>query len=164
MRRCCCHNSGEEAAAQLAARTSSSSPTSLSSSSPLPLRPHVASPSSGAAASSSLLPNNDESSSAAAAIKAGKAARGELSMLEYMSPVQSSDEPDPWPTPIKQPGYCTTYGVCDVSSQRIVNCRNNTKAIKPEFDITALCPQYTEGACCDAHQYNNLLTQVHHHI
>jgi hypothetical protein len=133
------------------------------------LRPHTTSPSNSHRTSSSLL--SPEASPPAAAISSSfalredaKARRGDLSIKDYLTtPITSDDDPDPWPTPIKKPGYCTNYGTCDdTTTQRIVNCRNNSQAIKPNFDITAICPQYTEAACCDSVQYNILLTQVCH--
>jgi len=65
-------------------------------------------------------------------------------------------------TPIRQPGYCATYGVCDPVSPAAsgpVNCVNNIQAVPLNFSAP-LCSKYFDHVCCSEAQYTTMATNV----
>jgi len=65
-------------------------------------------------------------------------------------------------TPIRQAGYCSTYGVCDPTSDPTanpVNCVNNIPAVPLNFSAP-LCSIYFDHVCCSEAQYNTMASNL----
>lgn len=72
-------------------------------------------------------------------------------------------------TPIKQDGYCSMMGICDVASQQWVNCVNNSVSAPITFTpdgacpytFAQICPELAGGnVCCVQGQFDNLCSQI----
>lgn len=66
-------------------------------------------------------------------------------------------------TPKQEPGYCSMYGICADSfpPHEWLNCVANVPAPVPQFDLSELCPEFSDAACCDAQQYNSLRENIY---